>query len=125
MSDRLIALALLVGCGFLYWQTYSVKKPPFAAFESFDAVTFPRAVLIVLALFALVLLVRGAGTLVPRHPTRDELRFCAVEVRCVQLEEPYCVNYGRYHALTCGNATSAGQRRCRCTACAPDGNRTS
>ena len=74
MSDRLIALALLVGCGFLYWQTYSVKKPPFAAFESFDAVTFPRAVLIVLALFALVLLVRGAGTLVPRHPTRDELR---------------------------------------------------
>src|SRR3989442_2089389 len=74
MSDRLIAVALLVGCGFLYWQTYSVKKPPFAAFESFDAVTFPRAVLIVLALFALVLLVRGAGTLVPRHPTRDDLR---------------------------------------------------
>ena len=74
MSDRLIAVALLIGCGFYYWQTFSIRKPPFAAFESFDAATFPRAVAIVLAAFALVLLIRGSGGLITRRPTRDDVR---------------------------------------------------
>ncbi len=73
MSDRLIAVALLAGSGFFYWQSYSIKRPGFAAFEDFDAATFPRAVIVTLALFALVLLVRGGGPVVPRI-TRDALR---------------------------------------------------
>ena len=73
MSDRLTAVALLAGCGFYYWQTYSIRKPGFAQFEGFDAATFPRAVVIVLAVFAMVLLVRGSGALVPPRPTRDAL----------------------------------------------------
>jgi len=73
VSDRLIAVALLAGCGFLYWQSYSIRKPTFAQFESFDAATYPRAVIVVLAVFALVLLVRGSGALVPGRPSRADL----------------------------------------------------
>jgi putative tricarboxylic transport membrane protein len=73
VSDRLTALGLLAVCGFLFWQTYQIRRPPFAAFESFDAATFPRVVIVVLALFSLVLLVRGSGRLVPPRPSRADL----------------------------------------------------
>jgi hypothetical protein len=66
MSDRLVALALLAVCGFLYWQSTFIRRPPFAAFETFDAAAFPRAVLIVLALLCLALLARGSGPVLPR-----------------------------------------------------------
>lgn len=73
MSDRSIAVALLAGCGFFYWQSYAIRRPSFAAFEGFDAGTFPRAVVVVLAIFCLVLLARGSGALITRRPTRDDL----------------------------------------------------
>ncbi|HEV8535462.1 MAG TPA: tripartite tricarboxylate transporter TctB family protein [Candidatus Limnocylindria bacterium] len=73
MSDRTTALGLLAVCGFLFWHTYQIRKPPFAAFEAFDASTFPRIVIAALALFSLVLLVRGSGVLIPRRPTRADL----------------------------------------------------
>jgi hypothetical protein len=66
MSDRLVALVLLTVSGILYWQTLTFRRPPFAQFESFDAASFPRLVLVLLAAFSLVLLVRGGGALVPR-----------------------------------------------------------
>lgn len=66
MSDRLIGIVLLAGCGLFYWQTYSIRRPGFAAFETFDAATYPRLVLILLALFSLALVVRGAGPVRPR-----------------------------------------------------------
>lgn len=66
MSDRLIAFALLVVCGVFYWLSFYIRKPPFAALEAFGAETFPRGVVIVLAAFSLILLVRGEGPLVPR-----------------------------------------------------------
>jgi hypothetical protein len=66
MSDRLVALALLAVSGFLYWQTTFIRRPPFAAFETFDASWFPRAVVVVLALLCVALLVRGSGPLRPR-----------------------------------------------------------
>ncbi len=73
MSDRLVALALLAVCGFLYWQSTFIRRPPFAAFEAFDASWFPRGVILVLALLSLALLVRGSGPVRPRI-TRDGAR---------------------------------------------------
>lgn len=73
MSDRLIGGVLLAGSGFFYWQTYAFKRPSFAAFETFDAATYPRLVLGLIALFAVGLLVRGAGPVLPRI-TRAGLR---------------------------------------------------
>jgi putative tricarboxylic transport membrane protein len=66
MSDRLIALLLLLVCGFFYWQSSLVRRPPFAAFEALGPETFPRAVMAVLALLGLTLLIRGRGSPVPR-----------------------------------------------------------
>src|SRR5215208_2023143 len=66
MSDRLIALLLLLVCAGFYWQSISIRRPPFAAFDPLGADTFPRAVALVLAIFSLVLLVRGGGSVVPR-----------------------------------------------------------
>lgn len=66
MSDRLVGLLLLGSCGFLYWQTTFIRRPTFAAFESLGSETFPRAVLVLLALFSVVLVLRGGGSLVPR-----------------------------------------------------------
>lgn len=65
MSDRLVGLLLLAGCGLFYWQSFAIRPPPFAAFETLGAETFPRAVIVVLALFSAVLVVRGPGPLVP------------------------------------------------------------
>ncbi len=73
MSDRLVALALLAVTGVLFWQTFLFRRPPFAAFESFDAATFPRIVLALLALLGLALLVRGSGPVRPRV-TRQGMR---------------------------------------------------
>ena len=73
MSDRLIAVILLAVCGFFYWQSFFIRKPPFAAFESLGAETFPRAIVVVLALFSLILLIRGRGALAPRL-VRERLR---------------------------------------------------
>ena len=73
MSDRLVALALLAVCGFLYWQSTFIRRPPFAAFETFDASLFPRAIVVILAVLSLALLVRGSGPIVPRL-TRDGVR---------------------------------------------------
>jgi putative tricarboxylic transport membrane protein len=73
VSDRLTAIGLLGVCGFLFWQTYQIRRPPFAAFETFDAATFPRLILVVLAVFSLVLLVRGSGRLVPPRPNRADI----------------------------------------------------
>jgi hypothetical protein len=67
MSDRLVAVVLLAVCGVLYWQTFAIRRPPFAQFESFDAASFPRLVLALLAAFSLVMLLRGGGgSLIPR-----------------------------------------------------------
>jgi len=66
MSDRLIALLLLLVCGFFYWQSSLVRRPPFAAFEQLGPETFPRAVVAVLAILGVALLIRGKGPLVPR-----------------------------------------------------------
>jgi putative tricarboxylic transport membrane protein len=65
MSDRLVALLLLLVCGLFYWQSFLVRRPPFAAFEALGPETFPRAVLAVLAVFSLILLIRGKGPLIP------------------------------------------------------------
>jgi hypothetical protein len=73
VSDRTTALGLLAICGFLFWQTYQIRKPTFAAFDAFDAATYPRAVIAVLAIFSLVLLARGAGPFPRRLATRDGL----------------------------------------------------
>ena len=93
MSDRLIAVALLAGCGLFYWQTYSIRRPGFAQFESFDAATYPRAVAVVLAAFALVLLVRGTGALLPRSPTRDDLVAWASRYRLPLISLPLFAVY--------------------------------
>jgi putative tricarboxylic transport membrane protein len=66
VSDRLIGSLLLAVCGLFYWQTTIVRRPSFAAFEALGAETFPRAVIVLLALFSVVLVVRGRGSLVPR-----------------------------------------------------------
>jgi hypothetical protein len=66
MSDRLIALLLLVVCGFFYWDSSFLKKPAFAAFEALGPETYPRWILAVLAVLSVTLLVRGKGSLVPR-----------------------------------------------------------
>jgi putative tricarboxylic transport membrane protein len=66
VSDRLIALLLLVACGFFYWQSSFVRRPPFAAFEALGPETFPRWVVAVLAVFSVILLIRGKGSLIPR-----------------------------------------------------------
>jgi hypothetical protein len=73
MSDRLVALGLLAVCSVFYWQSFAIRRPPFAAFETFDSAAFPRGVAVLLAVFALILLVRGGGAVVPRV-TRDGLR---------------------------------------------------
>jgi hypothetical protein len=67
------AIGLLAVCGFLFWQTFAIRKPPFAAFDVMDAGTFPRLVILTLALASLVLLVRGSGAVLPRRPTRADL----------------------------------------------------
>jgi putative tricarboxylic transport membrane protein len=72
MSDRLIALLLLLVCGFFYWQSSLVRRPAFAAFEALGPETFPRAVVVVLAVLGVVLLIRGKGPLVPRI-SREQL----------------------------------------------------
>lgn len=74
MSDRLIGLLLLAACGLFYWQTTFVRRPTFAAFEALGAETFPRAVIVLLALFSVILAVRGRGSLMPRI---DRKRFVA------------------------------------------------
>jgi putative tricarboxylic transport membrane protein len=66
MSDRLIALLLLIVCGFFYWQSSLVRRPAFAAFEALGPETFPRAVMAVLALLGVILLIRGKGSPIPR-----------------------------------------------------------
>jgi hypothetical protein len=66
LSDRLIALLLLVVCGVFYWQSQFVRRPPFAAFEALGPETFPRWIVAVLAVCSLILLVRGKGSLIPR-----------------------------------------------------------
>jgi hypothetical protein len=73
VSDRTSALGLLAVCGFLFWQTSEIRRPPFAAFEAFDAATFPRAILLLLTVFSVVLLVRGAGSPLPRRPARADV----------------------------------------------------
>ncbi len=65
MSDRLIGLVLLVISGLFYWQTYFFKKPPFAQFEQMGSEFFPRGILIGLAIFSFILLVKGQGSLRP------------------------------------------------------------
>jgi hypothetical protein len=93
MSDRLIALVLVAVCGFIYWQSYAIRKPSFAAFEGFNAGTFPRAIVVVLAIFCLVLLVRGTGALVPRRPTQDDLRRWAARYRLPLISLPLFAAY--------------------------------
>jgi hypothetical protein len=66
MSDRLVGLLLLAACGFLYWQTTFIRRPSFAAFETLGSETFPRAILALLALFSVVMALRGGGSVVPR-----------------------------------------------------------
>ena len=80
MSDRLVALALLAVCAIFYWQSYAIRRPPFALFETFDAAAFPRLVLGLLAVLALALLVRGSGPVRPRM-TRQGLRRWLVRYR--------------------------------------------
>src|SRR5919197_4596388 len=75
MSDRLVALLLLAVCGFFYWQTFSIRRAPFAAFETFDAATFPRVVIALLALFSVVLLLRGSGPVIARVTRADTRRW--------------------------------------------------
>jgi hypothetical protein len=65
MSDRLIGLVLLVISGVFYWQTYSFKKASFAQFEQMGPEFLPRGILIGLAIFSVILLVRGKGSLLP------------------------------------------------------------
>jgi len=65
MSDRLIGLVLLVISGLFYWDTYHFKRPPFIQFEQMGPEFFPRGILIGLAFFSLILLVRGEGSLLP------------------------------------------------------------
>lgn len=65
MSDRFVALVLLAVCGVLYWQSFAIRKPPFAALESLGAEAYPRGVILVLAIFALLLAARGHGPLLP------------------------------------------------------------
>ncbi len=65
MSDRLIGLVLLVISGLFYLETYSFKRAPFAQFEQMGSEFFPRGILIGLAIFSLILLVKGQGSLLP------------------------------------------------------------
>ncbi len=65
MSDRVVALALLAVCGILYQQSFAIRQPPFAAFEALGAESYPRGVIAALAIFALILLVRGQGRVLP------------------------------------------------------------
>jgi hypothetical protein len=81
VSDRTTALGLLAVCGSLFWQTYQIRRPTFAAFETFDAATFPRVVIALLAVFGLVLLIQGSGDVVPRRPTRADLMRWLVRYR--------------------------------------------
>jgi hypothetical protein len=73
MSDRLIGLLLLVVCAFLSYQTTLIRRPSFAAFEALGSETFPRAVLLLLAVFSVVLAITGRGSLRPRLD-RERLR---------------------------------------------------
>jgi hypothetical protein len=66
-------LLLLLVCGVLLWQTTLIRQPPFAAFEALGAETYPRAVIVILALFSAVLAIRGRGSVVPRFD-RTRLR---------------------------------------------------
>jgi hypothetical protein len=75
MSDRLVGLLLLAGCGFLYWQTTFIRRPTFAAFETLGSETFPRAVLVLLAIFSTVMVARGEGSFVPRVDRARVLAF--------------------------------------------------
>jgi len=93
VSDRQIAVALLAGCGFFYWQSYSIRRPTFAQFEGFDAATFPRAVVVVLAVFALVLLIRGSGAIAPPRPTREDLARFAQRYRLPLISLPLFAAY--------------------------------
>jgi hypothetical protein len=70
MSDRPIGLLLLGACAFFYWQSTFIRKSAFAAFETLGAETYPRAVIAALALFSLVLVLRGRGLIVPRVAPR-------------------------------------------------------
>lgn len=65
MSDRLVGLVLLLFSGFMYLQTFFFKKAPFAAFEEMGSEFFPRGILIGLAIFSLILLMVGKGSLMP------------------------------------------------------------
>lgn len=73
MSDRLIGLLLLGACAFFYWQSSLIRKPAFAAFETLGAETYPRAVIVALALYSVILITRGRGPLV-RGISRSDLR---------------------------------------------------
>lgn len=66
MSDRFIALVLLAVCGVLYWQSFGIRKTGFAALESLGAEFYPRGVIVVLAIFALVLAARARGPFLAR-----------------------------------------------------------
>jgi hypothetical protein len=63
VSDRLIGLLLLGACALFYWQSTLIRQPAFAAFEALGAESFPRAVIVALALLSVVLAVRGRGPL--------------------------------------------------------------
>lgn len=65
MSDRLVGLVLLFLSGFMYLQTYLFPKAPFAAFEEMGSEFFPRGIIIGLAIFSLILLMVGKGSLMP------------------------------------------------------------
>ena len=84
MSDRLIGLLLLVISGLLYWQTFFFKRPPFAQFEQMGSESFPRGILIGLAILSFILLVRGEGSLRPSW-TLDSVRALFTRYREVLL----------------------------------------
>ena len=69
MSDRLVGLMLLLVSAFFYWQTAFFKKPSFSQFEQMGPDFLPRGILIGLAIFSLILLMRGKGSLVPSWRT--------------------------------------------------------
>jgi hypothetical protein len=61
VSDRLIGLLLLAVCATFYALSTQVRRPTFAAFESLGAESFPRLVVVLLALLSVALVIRGSG----------------------------------------------------------------
>lgn len=61
MSDRLVGLLLLALCAVFYALSTQVRRPTFAAFEALGAETFPRLIIVLLAILSVVLVARGSG----------------------------------------------------------------